>query len=115
MNDSELIYKAHEAIGFPTIEKHKQAAILLSNDVSILNELTPGFEATYIPYSLFEKYITLTDEEFREYFSVDAYLEKLSKIHKESPRLDSEWYEENGSGGYTFYVQERGGLVHLEI
>ena len=114
MNDSELIYREHEKIGFPPIEKSKQAQMAIRGDVSILNELTPGFQASYIPYDLYNKYITLTDEEFRAYFPLDEYVQTLAKLHQEFPKQDSAWYEANKRGGFTLYVQERGGFVHRE-
>ena len=112
MEDLNKIYREHEKIGFPTIEKVKQVEMLLNRNVSIINELTPGFIADHIPYELYKRYVTLTEEEFKVYFSIDNYIQEKKDIHLKFPQLDSFWFEENINGSFTQIIQERGGIVY---
>jgi hypothetical protein len=112
--ESQRIYEIHERLGFPPISEKDQADILIWHDVGIINKLTPGFEAEFIPPAVAKQYVKLTKEKFRELFIVSGYIERLYEKHLEYPRLDSEWVEKTEDSKYQLKVQERGGLVHLE-
>lgn len=114
MMDEERIYKVHEEIGFPSITEQEQADILIWHDVKIINRLTPGFEADYIPPGVAKRYVNLTKDRFRELFSSSGYIETLYDTHLKYPKLDSQWVEKTKDSKYVLKVQERGGLVHLE-
>jgi len=112
--DAEKIYKIHEGIGFPTLSEKEQADILIWHDVEIINKLTPGFKAEYIPQEVAKKYIKLPKDKFRVFFISSGYIEKLYDTHLKYPKLDSEWVEKTKDSKYVLKVQERGGLVHIE-
>ena len=112
--DSEKIYEIHKGIGFPTISEKEQANILIWHDVEIINKLTPGLKAEYIPQEVARKYIKLTKDKFRVFFIASGYIEMLNETHLKYPKLDSQWVEKTKDSKYELNVQERGGLVHIE-
>lgn len=112
--DSDSIYTTHEGIGFPTISEKEQADILIWHDAEIINRLTPGFKADYIPNEVAKKYIKLTKDTFRNLFITSGYIEQLYDTHLRYPKLDSKWVEKTKDSKYVLKVQERGGLVHIE-
>jgi hypothetical protein len=114
MMDAKMIYNVHEQIGFPLISEREQAAILIWHDVEIINRLTPGFKAEYIPPAVARMYVRLTKDRFRTLFASSGYIEKLYDTHVKYPSTDSQWVEKTKDGKYQLKVQERGGLVHMQ-
>lgn len=93
MTTEEEIFQQHSKIGFPLISEKEQASILIWHDVEIINRLTPGFRAEFIPANVVKRYITLPKVSFRRHFINSGYIEKLNETHKNFPTLDSQWVE----------------------
>ncbi|SMG53856.1 hypothetical protein SAMN05661096_04105 [Marivirga sericea] len=115
MQQAKEIYLEHEKIGFPKISEQDQANMLIWHSPEIINKLTPGFNAEFIPPEVAKKYISISKETLREHFKGSGYIERLNENHKLFPKQDSQWVEKNGVSGYQLKVQERGGLVHIEF
>lgn len=115
MDENKRILLQHERIGFSSMDEQDQADLLIWHNVETINKLTPGFQADLIPIEVGKRYITLSKNRFREYFIKSGYIEKLNDIHRQSPKLDSQWVEQTSDSRYQLKVQERGGLVHIEF
>lgn len=115
MDRSKEIFLEHEKIGFPSISEQDQADMLIWHNPAIINKLTPGFEANFIPSEVGKRYISISKNSFRAYFKTSGYIEKLYENHQQFPMQDSQWVEKTEDSKYQLMVQERGGLVHIEF
>ena len=102
MSQEDEIYAVHEKLGFPTLSEQDQADLLLTNNPAIINKLTPGFRADFIPGALYRKYVTIHRETFRHYFIESDYFIRRKKVQRENPLLDGDWIREKKNG--TFEV-----------
>jgi hypothetical protein len=114
MDNKKRIYQEHERIGFPLISESDQANILIWRDVEIINRLTPGFKADFIPAEVARMYIRLSKDRFKELFINSGYIEKLYETHLKFPDRDGLWVEKTEGSKYELKFQERGALSHIE-
>ncbi|NHN25408.1 hypothetical protein FIA58_006945 [Flavobacterium jejuense] len=106
--NAEEIYKIHNAIGFPSITPKKQAEILISHNVEIINKLTPGFKAEFIPSNVVKRYVKLSKDEFRFFLKSYNFIEKSYAYHIKNPDLECCWVEKTKESTYEFRCSERG-------
>jgi len=111
MSTADEIYTHHQAIGFPTLSEQDQLQLLFQENVEIINKLTPGFEANFVPYKVLKAYVTISKERFKNFFLSSNYYESLNRAHKENPSQDGQWLEQSENDSFIFYVQERGQIV----
>lgn len=107
-------YQQHEKIGFPELSAEDQCRLLIRGDIRVLNNLTPGFRMRFIPTKLFQKYISISREQFRSLFEAFGYIDQLNETHREHPKRDGEWIEPLDDGQFELKVQERGSIVHQQ-
>lgn len=108
MNDDK-IYRAHEKIGFPSLNERDQAELLMENGLTILNSLTPKFKANYIPNSVLKKYVTITKEYFRViYLKYGTFIHDSHKEHLKNVAVETSWVEITDEGKYLYKTSERG-------
>lgn len=107
MNKQSEIYQAHEAIGFPSLDKQTQFDAIVHNRYQPIADLCPeyGYEEYGFYYPLLEKYITVTKTQLRAYLvSIDYVSEQLKTY---SPLADGHWLRKTDEG-YELIYRERG-------
>lgn len=99
------IYKAHELIGFPTIETEKQLDILVNNNYSPILDLCPEIKNNGFPLALLNEYITIKKDTLKQHLKEINYIQiQLDTYNKTSDgfwlrRVDKE---------FEFFERERG-------
>ena len=112
-HQEDEIYTVHEKLGFPTLSEQDLADLLLTNNPDIINKLTPGFQAEFIPGALYRKYVTLSRETFLHYFMESDYFIRRKKVQRENPLLDGDFIQEKKNGTFEVTRQERGEIIEV--
>lgn len=99
------IYKAHERIGFPTIETEKQLEILVTKNYKPIMDLCPETKNNGYPLGLLNEYITIEKEILKKHLSEINYIQK--QLDKYNRTYDGFWLRKV-DGGFEFFERERG-------